>query len=29
MREYLRSDQQIVCIHHTGMGNFCGCTGEG
>ena len=28
MREYLRSDQTLVCYQGMGMGDFCGCAGD-
>lgn len=27
-REYLRTDQKLVCRKNLGMGDFCGCEGE-
>ena len=29
VRDYLRSDQEWVCNSPMGMGDFCGCPGDG
>lgn len=29
MREYLKTDQALCCVENMGMGDFCGCKGDG